>query len=316
MQTLWRQNAFDGMESNNESEIQCDLSNTNEIWESKIVDVTSIDFQDENSNTDLTAQACRNENIRENKKNESSKESNVFDCEDHWLDHIRQHILNTQLQVHDHFLCQDCNQLFETLAAFSVHACPYKQYEKCDNVDDIVEETSDTFPCDTNPNGFQAIVTDNKKYIVPEELESSVKPYICDVCGKGFTQNSGLYTHRRVHTGEKPYACDLCGKKFRLKHDRDNHRRCHTGERPYQCTYCGKAFRTSHDHRQHLLIHTGQRPYRCDYCSKGFRRINGLNVHKRIHTGEKPYGCAICGRHFTQKGDMMKHCKTQHGNTF
>jgi KRAB domain-containing zinc finger protein len=42
------------------------------------------------------------------------------------------------------------------------------------------------------------------------------KPYKCDVCGKGFSENNSLQKHIRTHTGDKPYKCDICGKMFRL----------------------------------------------------------------------------------------------------
>ena len=31
-----------------------------------------------------------------------------------------------------------------------------------------------------------------------------VKPYKCDICSKGFRQNSNLQNHIRIHTGDKP----------------------------------------------------------------------------------------------------------------
>ena len=33
-------------------------------------------------------------------------------------------------------------------------------------------------------------------------------------CDKGFSQNSNLQTHIRIHTGDKPYKCHICGKGF------------------------------------------------------------------------------------------------------
>jgi uncharacterized Zn-finger protein len=41
-----------------------------------------------------------------------------------------------------------------------------------------------------------------------------LKPYKCDICGKGFSVNSSLQIHTRIHTGDKHYKCDICGKGF------------------------------------------------------------------------------------------------------
>jgi uncharacterized Zn-finger protein len=54
------------------------------------------------------------------------------------------------------------------------------------------------------------------------------KPYKCDVCGKGFSDNSNLHKHIRAHTGDKPYKCDKCGQGFSKKASLQKHARTHT----------------------------------------------------------------------------------------
>jgi KRAB domain-containing zinc finger protein len=62
---------------------------------------------------------------------------------------------------------------------------------------------------------------------------TGVKPYKCDICGKGFNKNANLKVHLRTHTGEKPYKCDICGKRFNKNFSLKVHLRTHTGEKPH-----------------------------------------------------------------------------------
>ncbi|KAL9894922.1 matotopetli isoform 1-T1 [Glossina fuscipes fuscipes] len=146
---------------------------------------------------------------------------------------------------------------------------------------------------------------------------SKTRQYLCDICGKSYTQSSHLWQHLRFHQGVKPFACKEpgCCRKFTIRPDLNDHiRKCHTGERPYHCLVCGKRFLTGSVFYQHRLIHRGERRYECEECGKRFYRADALKNHQRIHTGEKPFGCLFCTKNFRQRGDRDKHIRARHSH--
>lgn len=113
--------------------------------------------------------------------------------------------------------------------------------------------------------------------------------YECEICKRRMVTQENLDQHILLqHERRESFVCEECGKSFSENHRLKQHMMTHTGDRPHDCHICGKAFARRTAYRQHLLIHTGKRPYICDICGKAFTQKPGLICHRKSHPGVHP----------------------------
>lgn len=51
------------------------------------------------------------------------------------------------------------------------------------------------------------------------------RPYLCSICGKGFSQSTNLRQHMMRHSKTKPHKCTVCNNTFVSKGELSAHMR-------------------------------------------------------------------------------------------
>lgn len=134
-------------------------------------------------------------------------------------------------------------------------------------------------------------------------------PNQCTVCGKKYSNKSGVKNHvLRVHGNpSKNFKCEKCDKAFLTNAELSRHGIKHSKEKPFICEYCGNSYRFKSALLVHYRTHSEEKPYKCEFCDKEFLHLSSVIGHRRRHTGEKPYQCKECGKSFHMKQAVTSH---------
>lgn len=119
-------------------------------------------------------------------------------------------------------------------------------------------------------------------------IHTNKRPYKCPDCGKDFALLHNMKSHQKLHQ-EKPFRCNHCPKGYSDETQLQRHILSHNGDKPHKCSICDKKFGLVCQLRDHMNTHTGDRPHHCEECNKSFTWLTSLlihqkNAHKRRNT--------------------------------
>lgn len=237
-------------------------------------------------------------------------------------------VLVVKMEAPPVYICMMCKEKFSSFEPLKDHM---KNNSKCKQVQlkcevcgkmwetkkalyqhSMVHKDKPTFVCEqcgkTFTNRFN--LENHKSSKHGEYVEEHGNIYKCKVCDNQFTSRKDLYDHISNHA-KTPVTllCDTCGKSFTSVENLRSHMRIHQNIRPFACTYCPKRFRSRLQLTQHLHVHTGIKPFTCTLCNKAFAKKDSLVAHNRTHTGELPYQCPVCPERFASISKRKTHVK-------
>ena len=155
-----------------------------------------------------------------------------------------------------------------------------------------------------------------------ESVPKLKKPYLCQICGTGFSGKLLLKRHNRsVHEQGKVWDPKACCEGISSKAGLKRHiETVHGGKKPLKCSECDRdTFRSNSDLKAHIeQVHKKNIMFECGHCGKNLSNKNSKERHERKFPNalciKMPFECELCPyrNQFKLRSSLYRHIKTFH----
>jgi KRAB domain-containing zinc finger protein len=145
------------------------------------------------------------------------------------------------------------------------------------------------------------------------------KVFVCEDCGKKFTNLKSLNEHLRRHRGVMPFGCELCefktvSKKLLNLHTRRSHRRSDQELAQSEQPPIAITESNNKEPEESRWLGNDRDGYKCSVCEYECLKRSAMERHfNKEHEKVQPYTCSICGRTFWSRSSHDYHVRYWHG---
>lgn len=231
------------------------------------------------------------------------------------------------------FECEKCDIKFDLYSPYSRHLSSHEKVEgKSCNICNkmlsseinlkrhLLTHGGKPFICEVCGRGFTGhymlrdhLISQHKQQITKEELQTF---YQCSAC-KSFLASSGALAFHQA----REHTCKHCQVKWPCRDslrdhvmaDHDNIQKNSNGQ--IICSFCDQTFLYRHRYISHMAKHNGEKNYQCAICVKKFSTKASLQFHiKQVHEKHNYlYSCSYCTKKFICNAKLVEHERVHTG---
>jgi len=195
------------------------------------------------------------------------------------------------------FSCKTCDKKFFTYVTMRRHSLLHKKKP---------------FACRKCPKTFFLLIhLERHKLLHKNDDGKDTRPFICDICGKGYAKRFILNAHKQIHSEGRQFECLVCKNSFKTEKTMKAHQKIHEKNRTadFHCKECGKSVLTKASLRAHQLLHLNRKSFKCGFCDREFKSQYTMIRHENKHNtvSEKSFSCHICDKKYLTYNKMLKH---------